>query len=149
METQLSEMLDAHRIAQVCFRYGLALDTQDWAQLATCFESDAVAVYPGIADEVVGYDAIETVCRNALTPLTRSQHLMGNVLPILNGGEARVTTYLQAQHVLEGAPSGANFIIAGCYRDRFVKRSDEWRIARRELEVWWTEGNPAVVGPLA
>lgn len=146
MDGQLKEMLDVQRITLVCYRYGLALDTRNWPLLATCFERDAVAAYPGIGDDIVGYDAIEEACRTALTPLTRSHHLMGNVLPVLDGSGADVTTYLQAQHVLEGTPGGPNFIIAGCYRDRWVQRDEEWHIARRELEVWWTEGNPAVVG---
>src|SRR5687768_1695537 len=104
VETGLREMLDVQRITQVCYRYGLALDTRNWPLLATCFEGDAVAAYPGIGNEIAGYDAIEEACRNALTPLTRSQHLISNVLPVVKGAEADVTTYLQAQHVREGTP---------------------------------------------
>ena len=146
MEAALREMLDIQRITLVCHRYGLALDTQDWPLLATCFEPDAVAAYPGLGEGLAGYEAIEQVCRSALTPLTRSQHLLGNVLPVVEGAEARVTSYLQAQHVLTDAPGGSLFTVAGCYRDRFVQRDGEWRIARRELEVWWTDGNPGVLG---
>jgi hypothetical protein len=146
LEAALKEMLDVQRITLVCYRYGLALDTRDWPLFASCFEPDAVATYPGLGDGLTGYEAIEEVARTALTPLTRSQHLLGNVLPVVHGAEADVTCYLQAQHVLDGAEGGALFTVAGCYRDRFVQRDDEWRIARRELEVWWSDGNPGVLG---
>ena len=93
----------------------------------------------------VGYQAIEDTCRATLTPLTASQHLIGNVTVTLDGDAADCVSYLQAQHVKTGTPGGDNFIIAGRYRDRFVRTDEGWRIQERRLDGMWTAGNPAVL----
>lgn len=144
--TAVRALLDEREIVRVCLRYATALDTRDWALLRTCFTPDAVADYDGIG-QCHGYEAIEEVCRGALTPLDHSQHLLGNLEADVDGDEAAARCYLQAQHVRAGTPGGPNFVIAGVYTDRFVRTPDGWRISRRHLATWWTEGNPAVVAP--
>ena len=113
MDPELQQLLlDEREINRLCLQYTSALDDRDWPRLRTVFTPDAVAEYDGI-DPCDGYDAIEQVCRTALTPLTHSQHLLGNVLPVVSGDEATCTCYLQAQHVRSGTAGGENFIIAG------------------------------------
>ena len=121
--SDLAELLDKQAITETCYRYGIALDSRDWAALARCFTPDAGAYYTGLPP-AVGYQAIEDTCRATLTPLTASQHLIGNVTVSLDGDAADCVSYLQAQHVKTGTPGGDNFTIAGRYRDRFV-RTDE------------------------
>ncbi len=145
MEPTQQTLLDERAIEALCIRYATALDTRDWALLATCFTPDAVAEYEGLPSSE-GYDAIEKLCRDTLTPLARSQHLLTNIHPEVAGDTATVSSYLQAQHVRPDAEGGPNFIIAGRYRDQLVRTADGWRLERRHLEIWWTEGNPAVVG---
>jgi len=138
-------LLDERDIIKVCHRYATALDTKDWQLLRSCFLPDAVAAYEGIG-ECPGYDAIEALCQSALGPLTRTQHLVGNVDVVVAGDTATAQCYLQAQHVREGVEGGDLFVIAGRYSDELARTHDGWRIARRTLATWWTDGNPAVVG---
>jgi hypothetical protein len=145
MQGTLEDLLDERDVVATQVRYATALDARDWALLRTCFTPDAVAEYEGKAP-CQGYEAIEAVCRRALTPLSRSQHLVGNHVVVLDADEATAQCYLQAQHVRPDAVGGANFIIAGCYRDHLRRTPEGWRLSRRRLETWWTEGNPAVVG---
>lgn len=145
METTLQSLVDASAIRDVCTRYATALDDRDWELLSTCFTKDAVTVYEGIG-ECSGYDAIEELCKQALTPLTRTQHLLGNFASDVDGDLATAQCYLQAQHVREGTDGGDTYVIAGRYTDRLVRTDDGWRISWRRLETWWTDGNPAVVG---
>lgn len=42
------------------------------------------------------------------------------------------------------AHGGPNFIVAGRYEDQLVRKAAGWKIARRELVIMWTDGNPAV-----
>lgn len=145
MDAIVQLLLDEREITKLCHRYATALDSKDWALLRTCFLETAVADYEGIG-ECAGYDAIEALCRSALEPLTRTQHLIGNVYVVVDGREATCQCYLQAQHVKEGTAGGDLFVLAGRYSDALVRTDDGWRIAHRTLATWWTDGNPAVVG---
>jgi len=143
--SDLTALVDKQEITETCYRYGIALDSRDWAGLARCFTPDARAYYTGLPP-AESYRAIEDTCRATLTPLTGSQHLIGNVTVTLEGDSANCICYLQAQHVKTGTPGGDNFIIAGRYRDRFVRTDEGWRIQERHLDIVWTAGNPAVLG---
>jgi 3-phenylpropionate/cinnamic acid dioxygenase small subunit len=143
--SDLDELLDKQAITETCYRYGIALDSRDWAKLRTCFTEDAKAIYRGL-EPCQNYQDIEDRCRAVLEPLTASQHLIGNVTVELEGDEAACVSYLQAQHVKAGTPGGDNYIIAGRYDDRLVRTADGWRMSERRLEILWTDGNPAVVG---
>ena len=140
----LSTLLDKQEITEICYRYALSIDGRDWAGLAQCFTPDAVAHYQGLPD-CMSYQAIEDTCRGALTPLTASQHLITNVVVTLEGDAATTVCYFQAQHVKDGTPGGDQFIIAGRYRDDFVRTEGGWRIKERNLDIMWSSGNPSVV----
>jgi hypothetical protein len=140
----LATLLDRQAVVDVCVRYATALDGRDWALLRTCFTPDVEGDYGG-GRLVHGYEAVETMCRQALEPLAVSQHLLGNFTVEVSGNEASSSCYLQAQHVRPGTPGGDHFSVAGTYTDRLVHAPDGWRIARRRLEVTWTDGNPDVL----
>jgi len=143
--SDLQALLDKQEITELCYRYALVLDGRDWTGLTAVFTPDASAFY---LDKPAchGYQAIEDTVREALTPMTRSQHLISNVVVRLDGDQAESSCYLQAQHVKAGTPGGDNFIIAGRYDDKLVRTPDGWRIRERWLAMTWTEGNPAVAG---
>lgn len=144
MDPTVQLLLDERDITRLCYRYGTALDARDWAGLRTCFTDDAVTVYEGLG-EFQGYAAIEQVCQGALSPLDRSHHVITNVLVDVDGDTATAQCYLQAQHVKAGTAGGELYMIAGRYTDRLTRTPDGWRFARRALETWWTDGNPAVL----
>jgi 3-phenylpropionate/cinnamic acid dioxygenase small subunit len=139
----VQQLLDEKSIIDVCIRYATAIDDRDWERLRSCFVPDAVGTYH--ADRMLtGYPAIEEAVRTAVTPLSRTQHLVANFTVVLGGDEASSRCYLHAQHVRSGIPGGETFVIAGRYSDRFVRTDDGWRIRERRLDRWWTAGNPAV-----
>jgi 3-phenylpropionate/cinnamic acid dioxygenase small subunit len=143
MDPAIQQLLDERAIIGVCVRYATAIDDRDWERLRSCFVADAVGIYH--ADRVLtGYPAIEEAVRTAVTPLSRTQHLVANFTVELDGDEASSRCYLHAQHVRAGIPGGETFVIAGRYSDRFVRTDDGWRIRERRLDRWWTAGNPAV-----
>ena len=144
MDPTVQRLLDEHEITRLCYRYGTTLDDRDWPGLRTCFTDDAVTEYEGLG-QFEGYPAIEAVCQTALGPLDRSQRLIGNVLAEVGGGTATAQCYFHAQHVKAGTEGGELHVIAGRYVDRLVRTPDGWRLARRRLETWWTDGNPGVL----
>ena len=143
MDPAIQQLLDERAIIDVCVRYATAIDDSDWERLRSCFLPDAVGIYH--ADRpLTGYAAIEEAVRTAVTPLSRTQHLVTNFTVVLDGDRATSRCYLHAQHVRAGLPGGETFVIAGRYSDRFVRTDDGWRIRERRLDRWWTAGNPAV-----
>ena len=145
MDPTVQVLLDERDITRLCYGYGSALDDRDWSRFRECFTADAVTSYEGLG-EYEGYPAIEEVCRAALGPLDRSQHLIGNVTVEVDGDSATAQCYLHAQHVRTGTPGGDLYVIAGRYSDRLARTPDGWRFTYRHLETWWTDGNPAVIG---
>jgi SnoaL-like domain len=135
---------DREEIFDLAVRYATALDNRDYALLRTCFLPDVEGDYDGVG-EVSGYQAIEDMCRRALDPLDASQHIMTNFAVDIHGDQADFSCYLHAQHVLNSAEGGPLFVVAGKYIDVQRKMPEGWRIARRELKVLWTSGNPAVL----
>jgi ketosteroid isomerase-like protein len=140
----VTTLLAKQDIAEVLHRYGYALDGRDWPLLRTCFTDDVVGRYGG--DPLLGYEAVERLCRSTLEPLSVSQHLIANVTVTVAGDEADASCYLHAQHVRPGTEGGDQFIYAGRYLDHLVRTADGWRIADRRLQPMWTSGNPAVIG---
>jgi ketosteroid isomerase-like protein len=143
VDLALQQLLDERSIVDVCIRYATAIDDRDWERLRSCFLPDAVGIYH--ADRrLEGAEAIIETIRTAVTPLSRTQHLVGTFVVGLHGDEASSSCYLHAQHVREGVPGGDMHVIAGRYVDRFARTPDGWRIRERRLDRWWTDGNPAV-----
>lgn len=138
-------MTDREQIVDLAVRYCTAMDTRDWSLLDRCFVSDAVVHYAGF-EELQGLPALVGFLDGVLGPLDATQHIATNFVVEVEGDTARLTSYLQAQHVRKGTPGGDNFVFAGTYRDLLVKTAAGWLITRRELEATWTEGNPAVLG---
>ncbi len=136
---------DRQAIADVTVRYCWAIDSRDWGDLARVFTEDAEADF-GFHPTVRGLPEIEGLLRRVLLPLDASQHIVANHQ--IESGEAGVRSrcYFHAQHVRRGIPGGANYVVAGVYRDTWASTQEGWRIRARRLDVLWTEGNAAVVG---
>jgi hypothetical protein len=141
---RLHEVIDEQAIADVAIRYCWALDENRWELLDDVFLPDATARL-GNPDLLEGRDAIVARCSAALTPLDDSQHIVSNHQTVIDGDTATHRCYLHAQHIRRAAVGGPHYVVAGRYVDRCVRTANGWRIAHRDLEVMWTEGNVAVV----
>lgn len=146
---RLHDALDRLAVIDVATRYCWALDENDWASLDDVFLPDATARL-GNPQLLEGREAIVGRCRAALGPLDDSQHMVSNHQVVVDGDEATHRCYLHAQHIRHAAVvdgAGPHYVVAGRYVDRFVRTEAGWRIAHRDLEVMWTEGNVRVVRP--
>jgi hypothetical protein len=144
-EGAASDLRDRQDISDLLIRYAMALDARDWSLLRTCFTRSAVAEYGTLGLTCEGVDAIIETCRRELGGLDSSQHLVGNFVVEVNGGEACATSYLHAQHYLVSATGDNTFVVAGTYRDRIARTPEGWRIVHRKLEPSWTSGNAGLV----
>src|SRR5260370_9070953 len=138
----VQRLADRQEIADLCVRYTTALDTKDWALLESCFARSPAFVHPG--GRLEGFPAILERTRAALTPLTATQHLLGNIVVWVDGDTGRSVCYFQAQHVRTGAPGGGTYIIAGSYSDTLTRAADGWDSAERIQSYVGRGGNRAV-----
>ena len=136
-------LADKQEIAELCTRYTTALDSRDWELLESCFAPAPVFVHPG--GRLEGFPAILDRTRAALTPLSATQHLLGNIVAEVDGDQARSVCYFQAQHVRAGTPGGETYVIAGRYADTLARTAGGWKITQRVQTYLWRDGNRAVV----
>jgi ketosteroid isomerase-like protein len=139
----LQLLSDRQEIAELCARYTAALDSLDWALLRSCFADAPAFVHPG--GRLDGWDEILARTSAALTPLDRTQHLLGNIVVSVDGDRARSSCYFHAQHVRTGTPGGDLYVIAGRYEDTLHRTDGGWRIVERVQTYQWRSGNRAVV----
>lgn len=136
----LSAIIDRQEIINLLIKYTIAVDTKDWALMAQCFLSDAVADYGEDFGYYEGYSAIEAVVKSYHL-VDVSQHMLSNFVVEINEDSANTICYLHAQHYLPGAKGGDTYTIGGTYRDELIRTDDGWRIKKRTLSVIWVEGN--------
>jgi len=140
MAPAMDVLTDVREIDDLLIRYATALDTRDWALLATCFVPDSIATF-GTFGEFRTVEAIVEALRKWLEPLDATQHLIANVAAEIDGDSARSRCYVVAQHVR----NGQQFTLGGTYVDVHRRTPDGWLIVSRRLDVTWTQGDPAVV----
>lgn len=73
---------------------GVLIDNKDWSAPSELFTPAAQAIYLELAP-CDNYQAIEDTCRTALSSMTATQHLNGNVIGTLDGDEADSICSLQ------------------------------------------------------
>ena len=138
-----NNVIDKQAIMDLQVRYSMAIDGGRYDDLDEVFAPDVIADY-GHAGQHQGVETIKDACREALDPLTSSQHQNGNHWAEIDGDTARAGCYFTVHQFLEGTPGGDHFRMGGRYDDELVRSPNGWRITKRELRVLWSEGNPAV-----
>lgn len=139
----VQDLLDHQEIVELHIRYATALDTRDWDLMRTVFAED------GHADFWVGgiHDGIESIlhgCASIMENLDATQHAISNHHIELSGDTATAQCYVVAGHIVTAAGGGPTCTVRGKYEDELVRTQDGWRLARRILTVFWSEGNTGI-----
>ena len=130
------ELLDREAIRHCLMRYSRGIDRMDEELVLGVYWPDAVdehLEFTGSPAEFVAY------CMPLMTGMDQTSHLLGNILIAIDGDRGDVETYFQAFHRLKGdsVSSARDLVVAGRYLDRFERRQDEWRIAKRVVVLDW------------
>ncbi|MZG13966.1 nuclear transport factor 2 family protein [Streptomyces sp. SID5914] len=126
---------DEAEIERLLVTYATALDTKDWALLASCFTPDCQARYQ---DKV--FDDREHLCRTMRKlhdPLDSSLHRISNVAASVMGDHATSVSYVDALLVHTGHTDGPLYRVAGRYEDELVRHRGQWLIRKRTFEPYW------------
>lgn len=138
----MSEPLDPSdrgRLADLAARYALAVDTREFALLRDVFVVDAVLdTGRGVRD---GIDEILTAMEG-LRRYEATHHVLGQQLVERDGDDTTGVTYCTAHHLRDDGEERTDTVMHIRYHDHFLLTGEGWRIARRRLEIPWTDVRP-------
>ena len=129
------EALDKLEIHELLYRYARAVDTKDWALLASVFTPDAHLDYSsagcpaGPRDEVVGW------LERSLTSIPMTQHFVTNIEVDLDGDRARVRAMFYNPMHLPGMEEMS--YCGGNYFHDTVRTPEGWKSAKLVEESLW------------
>jgi len=152
--TRLRRLEDRMAISEVVVKYGLGVDRRDWALFADCFTDPVDTDYSGLGSPAKEWerDAFVENIRVHLSGFTATQHISPNHLVAFDEQDpdrAICTSYMYAQHYLEGSPNGDFYLARGSYDNHMLRSAEGWRIQRIVQHVFWQEGNLTAVAESA
>jgi hypothetical protein len=136
-----NDLADQLAITRLLHQCAQALDMRDWELMQSAFTPDGTADYGAFGGRHTNGPELVGFLGDAVGHLTATHHLVGNILIEVDEDTAVASSYVHAQHTLDGR----NFTIGGAYEDELVRDRDGWKIKARALAVRWTDGDPGVM----
>lgn len=125
---------DKAAIAELIARYNYAIDHNDYQGWANTFAPEGV--FHGIIGKFAVHKELDKFIasvKNLTATSPNLRHYVTNILPEINGNEARCTCFLlMTSTTKEG---GSKIAAAGEYEDRLVKRDGQWLFLERIVRV--------------
>jgi len=135
-EKKLQLLWDKQEIHDVLIRYCRGIDRRDEELLRSVYHDDAVdlhGAFNGPASEFVTY----FLEGSAGARFLGNTHSLSNILIEVQGDIAYSESYVTSWHPIKRDGADFNWLLAGRYVDRFERRDDVWKIARRQLVLDW------------
>ena len=150
LESRIRRLEDRALISERVITYAMAVDRADWEMFADCFTDPVHADFSvsGVPAADFARDELVGIVRGALSGFTATQHLSPNhVIEFDSNDSDRATcsSYMYAQHYLEGAAGGDFFLLRGSYTNHMLRTADGWRIESLTQHVSWSDGNQNAV----
>ena len=143
-QTQLRQLLDREAIRECIYRYCRGIDRCDETALRSAYWPDATDQHGAYSGNVDGFI---TWALQEVKQSPRMLHMVGNISIVLMEKSAAVETYfLGLRHDNDSTGSLRKTLLFGRYIDRFEKRGEEWRVARRTTVFDWIEESPGLAG---
>jgi 3-phenylpropionate/cinnamic acid dioxygenase small subunit len=143
--TAVATTVEAAAVCDVLYRFAEGIDLRDWEQCRSAFTDEIDVDYsshrPGSAGRMAADAWVERAARRFAT-IDATQHTMSNPRVRIDGDAAVCTMYVVAHH----HHRGRSYTVGGRYADVLTRDAGEWRINRLALHVWWTHGDPELVG---
>jgi uncharacterized protein (TIGR02246 family) len=139
--------VDAHlAISALKARYCRTLDTQDWTGFGDCFTEDVhfdLSVEGGVTH---GRDAVVALVSQAMIGAKSAHHVHSPEISV--DGDAAEAIWAMQDRVIWPAERAklvghGSFTGYGHYREQYVRRNNQWRIARLVLSRLIVERFPA------
>jgi uncharacterized protein (TIGR02246 family) len=125
---------DKAAIAELIARYNYAIDHHDYQGWANTFAPDGV--FQGVIGRFTVHKELDKFIASVKSLTATSpnlRHYVTNILPDINGNEARCTSFLlMTSTTKEGTTTIA---LAGEYEDRLVKINGQWLFRERVVRA--------------
>lgn len=140
-QDRMAALLDKQDCIELVHRMARAIDRCDADLVRKLFHPDATDDHGGFKGSAS--DFVPWVME-VLGTMTRTQHVIGNILIELDGDQARGESYFIAHHTIPGEDDSDTFMIAaGRYLDRFERRDGIWKMAHRWAVYDWSSAAPS------
>ena len=146
LAARVQRLEDRAAISELVITYATSIDRNDWQGLGARL-TDPVHVdfsEAGLPASDFPRDAFAGFSGSALGGFTALQHISPNHVITFDEADpdrALCTSYMYAQHYLEGAEGGDTYIMRGSYENHVVRTGDGWRIEKLVQHLSWPEGN--------
>jgi ketosteroid isomerase-like protein len=124
-------------ITDTLYRYASCIDAKDISGIRAVLTDDLVAKY-GNADPVIGGDAVVKWIDEMTRDCVWQHHLLSVYHVDVDGDQAEALIY-HTSHQLFGSDPETVHVLVGRYRNKLVRTSDGWKIARLSFEIVWAE----------
>ena len=136
------EIPDKQHIRELQNRYSYAIDSGQYDKLDGMFTPDAT--YNFVTGPTDNLEALKNTIRDALQPLSSSQHINGNQWAEIAGDRATAGCYFTVHMFKEGVADGEHFEMGGRYDDELLRTPNGWRFTSRTITILWSDGNRKV-----
>ena len=136
------EIPDKQHIRELQNRYSYAIDSGQYDKLDGMFTPDAT--YNFVTGSTDNLEALKNTIRDALQPLSSSQHINGNQWAEIEGDRATAGCYFTVHMFKEGVADGEHFEMGGRYDDELLRTPNGWRFTSRTITILWSDGNRKV-----
>ncbi len=120
------------------------VDGKDWSRIGEVFANDICFDY-GDGGEKQGLPALLEQFQKFHDRCSAMQHLLGSVQIEVKGDTAITRAYVQARHQGKGEREGLFFDTHGEYTDSWARRSEGWRVVRRDASWSMFMGDSSVL----
>jgi hypothetical protein len=133
---ELRSLLDREKIRDCIALLARGEDRRDADLITASYWPDSTVDYGIFQGDFEAYLAW-VVPGSPAIPVT--QHVLGQSVIRLQGTEALVETHSVAYHRIDFGAEEHDVVLGGRYLDRFDKRGDDWRIAKRTMLYDWSQ----------
>jgi len=140
MPAALRAVVDKSEIRDVLYRFARGIDRIDETLLRSIFHHEATldlgpGVFQGAANDYIHWVI------GVMNGVRASHHMIGNILPTLEGDVALVETYCQAHYRLDKPTGREDVFIGSRFLDRFERTpagpAGVWKIMHRKQIIDW------------
>jgi hypothetical protein len=132
------EISDRLAILDILCTHSRGLDRLDPALLQSCYWHEAEVDYGSYKGPAHPFAELVIPALESQYELTR--HCLSNSLVEFHGNQARVESYVNADHLLLDATEEMQF--GGRYLDTLEKRDGQWKLLHRQVVMDWSRRLP-------
>ncbi|MFF0496362.1 nuclear transport factor 2 family protein [Nocardia aobensis] len=134
-DPRIGELLDRAEIAQLSYRYALAIDTKNFDALDDVFTADAYIDYRDMGGIAGQYPEVKLWLREALAWFSGMLHITTKQIITLDGDRATARSICLAPMGLRREGRKDHLQLHGLwYHDDYRRTTSGWRIAARREE---------------